>query len=464
MAKTITFSGETLKQYILGKSNNVNEEYNTFFDEYYYQGSANRRAQRISALQNENNTVKPIPFRMPSERYYDSYVTRHQQKPYGMSEEEWQEQIAPPNYLINSMVYLGGTTVEATSSINWLSHHTDINISGCTFSEPFNALFFDFKHSLVFTNCLFKGPFICRNSAINNIVFKKCTFDNVEFQVSDSDFNSILFDECHVYSVSVSIDRNPYNIEQTKYINDIDHSVKNINFINTSVTIGNFLGNNIKSIEFDNAKFDELNLDISVKDLYLINKTVDKNRINIKSLNITLEPSAKDTVSIIEGFSIQKFNISGLLRDTTFNIYDIIFNNLLIKNFVNESKLIFNATSLESPGRVEITRSQLGKVEFNYVDFTKADTFRIYLSNITDIITHNTVFSNNIISKDEFDFSTIREIYRQLKSAAGKQSDKVNELRYEALEMEAFKKELIKSNISYDKWILFINEWSNGHG
>lgn len=468
--KIINKSGNELKQNIFGDPTNANQTPYYQHSEFYHQGSSNRQAQRTQAIAANSPNVKPIPFKIPSESYTDPYFVQHRFRPEGVSLEDWQRMLKSPTYLIKDSTYLGGSINYTSYTINWIDFNPEIYISQCIFLESVNIQYINLKYSIDFYNCEFTNGIAFRNLKTLRISFANCSFKNKTVEVQNCNLELLQFINCKELSIIVSIDKEDPENQSQKISNDIDHKLDLLKLTSSEIEKFTLVGKNIKTVNFENSTCEEAKFHLSSADFKVINEyaSADNNaqskQIYVKDFTLNADNKNTEYISIIQNIHIGNFSLTGSIKNATLVMTGVVFDKLTIQDFINEGKVRLNDVSIFFGGSVNILRSQLSKMEFNSVNFSEAQDFKIYLSNITEIITHNTIFPNNIIGKDKKDHQGTREIYRQLKNASSKQSDRINELKYEETEMKAFKAILSSTSNNNDIWILRLNEWSNRHG
>lgn len=472
--KIITISGNTLKQFIFGVNEHEDrQEYNLYissehYNPFYYYGSANQRAQRTLSQGNPN--LEPIPFTIPSPEVYDRIRRGDSYWPPGMSKEQRDAFLLVPDYVVTGYTYFGGNFNGSTATITWKEFGTGINISRCTFENSVNIQQFDSKSYIRFSNCKFNGGVRLWNVRATSIFFNNCDFNNSILEFDNCSIEEIVINKCENFSLKISVDRKNEYSQSTPYkiTGDIDHKINSMSI--TDITNAHkitVIGQNIGKIKFKNVNCEEAEFDVRINGLQVINESTEENgnrHLLIKKFQIYAEQITESKVSLLENLHINDLVLTGSLKNSTLIFLGLIIDRILIHDFINDGKLRYNDVRLSEGGEGEILRSQLSKAEFNYIDFSKANKFKIYLSNITEIVINNTIFPTNIIGKDEDDLHGIREIYRQLKNAAGKQGDRIYELYYEKLEMMAFQKTLVGSNNWNDKIIFWTNKESNDFG
>lgn len=462
-------SGDQLRKDIFGDPTNSGQTSYFLYNEFYHQGSSNRQAQRSQAIAANSPNVKPIPFKIPSERYTDSYFLRQNYRPEGISTEDWELMQKLPYYIIYGSTYFGGSISYTSYTINWVNFEPEIYIGRCIFLATINIQYLNLKYSLNFTNCEFTNDITFVNLNTKKVSFTNCSFDDKTVEFQNCAIESLQFIDCKKLSVSISIDKENPEIHLQEISNDVNHKIDLLKFTSSKIEKLVLTGKNIRIISFEESTCEEAKIYLNGSDFEVTNESstarvnIQDKQIYVQDFTLNADDKIADYISIIKNIRIGNFTLTGSIKNSTLVMIGVIIDKLTIQGFVNEGKVRINDVAVSPGGSVNILESQLSKMEFNSVDFSKAKNFKIYLSNITEIITHNTTFSDNIVGKNENDHQGVREIYRQLKNASSKQSDKINELKYEELEMKAFKSILSETD-NNDIWILRLNEWSNRHG
>ncbi|SEB12545.1 hypothetical protein SAMN05660909_05678 [Chitinophaga terrae (ex Kim and Jung 2007)] len=145
-----------------------------------------------------------------------------------------------------------------------------------------------------------------------------------------------------------------------------------------------------------------------------------------------------------------------------------------IDQYVNEKRLkIANIRSYQKESRVLVSHSQLGKAEFNNLDFSHFKMVSFEQSNLVDCIFTNitwakTVYGSSPSKGDKMSnrsfSSKSRETFRQLKYAMSKQGDVINEQKFHALEMGMYFETLTWRNDFWTKLIIFLSWLTSDFG
>ncbi|MCK4922744.1 MAG: hypothetical protein KAS71_16945, partial [Bacteroidales bacterium] len=127
------------------------------------------------------------------------------------------------------------------------------------------------------------------------------------------------------------------------------------------------------------------------------------------------------------------------------------FNKLSFDFFSNYSTIsIISAKAFGLNSELTIQHSNLGKSQFFNTFFNTFEIISIYNSILIDIVVANVKWFNdkNLNSKTAEtspDYTQKKEIYRQIKFVLERQGDRISSLKFKALEMNAYKKELFES-------------------
>ena len=252
--------------------------------------------------------------------------------------------------------------------------------------------------------------------------FNNCTFGGRNLSIRNCDINTLCVVRCKELSIRIENDRE--DEYKSEIINDFPHKIGVIRIDGCDAVYTIYVGGkSIGELAFINFQAKETHIKVKLDGFKLRYQGSD--RYHIDDFLATVDELDKGFISTLDNIRIDTFELTGILKDSTIGLSNTEVKKFRIKHFISEGKLRFNNLNLSKNGEGEVISSQMGKTEFNYVDLSKAEQFKIYLSNITELITTNTDFPNNIIGKDEVDFKGKREIYRQLKNAASKQADKV---------------------------------------
>ncbi|UJP65130.1 hypothetical protein [Mongoliitalea daihaiensis] len=180
----------------------------------------------------------------------------------------------------------------------------------------------------------------------------------------------------------------------------------------------------------------------------------DAEQMNVENLTIVFSEKSSGVMEFDNSFfnSVNlignNFNNSVFFRDSTYQVLSFInfFNRALVSfnnNVPNNSKADYSELKIEN--------SNLGNTEFYDFDFSVYPIIRIIDSRVDNIYAFGVEwFKDSQLHVDDNEtspskiLSQKREIYRQLKLAAEKQSDKITSLFFKAREIQLHK-DVIKS-------------------
>lgn len=318
-----------------------------------------------------------------------------------------------------------------------------------TFNE---AVYFDnFKEenqSISFDSCVFKSTISFYNASLKDILFNKCTLENdARFEIGQ--VNNLILIETEVSK--------DLHLEQG-YVNEIlfDKCTGNGKISTHSLECNKVdLKLNEGALEFDFSS--NYGRGIKKKDLFP----------PIKSLKIRISVKYNGTIEF-SNYIIDYLAISGNVSKSILSLSQCLLTKTILYSFTNSSTVQFSSIDFNDNSTLEIQNSNLGKAELFDINFRHCSEISIFNINLTNLLTTSVKWCTKIKSSSdskENEASTLREIYRQLKTLAEVQKDKPEELKFYAMEMEQYSKELEKSEGPFtDRIILYFNKWSNNHG
>lgn len=432
-------------------------------NEFYFEGSPMRRAGKQYKASLNNPNERPIPFIIPSLQYTDLHWGRLaldvSLRP-DMTDEERKLHYNPPTYSVSGMFQIGGSMDYDASKIEWKSARSDIYLNDITFEEHVRITNFKSEFKLCFANCSFNGGLQIHYNDISELSFHNCNLGGCT--AFNSKYNLLTFTNCSFNLLNITNDYEG-SPEQGIIIDDIEHTVKTLTLGGNKGKELSILGKNTEMIYFDEDEIDFIKIDQVFNILSIINKS-DK-YVFVNELLLKATPQENQVSAIFDNLSVEVLSIKGEIFKTTLSFYNILCRVLSIKDFINNGKFLFDNFIINKGGRVEFIRADLSSFQLMSTNFSEAESFVIRSSNITNIATYDTVFpeliSSNSNSKENL--NTKRDIYRHLKNAASKQSDRLNELRYEAIEMKILG-QILEETSNQDRWIFRINNWSSKHG
>jgi len=297
----------------------------------------------------------------------------------------------------------------------------------------------------------FNDRFIIKQSRLKNIIcnageFKKGLFiNNNKFEggivFCKSDF---LF-----LPASVSIENN-----DAQYI-----SINNLDFIYIGIT-----GNKTSRINFSNSLIFPETAERKLERLYS----------KVKYFSFSVEEKCKISIDYVE---FDKLSFHGSLNSAEINMNQLRVQELAFEEFTKPSSGICNLSRirpLNDNSTVTIRNSFLGNTSFFDCDFRSFKRFNIANSHLLEIVYSHTSwpkkigvagadrFSPSEYAEKEAEFQ-LRETYRQLKIAASKQGDKLQEARFGRNELVYLNKTLNGKTHLTTKVSLIISLISNDH-
>lgn len=220
-----------------------------------------------------------------------------------------------------------------------------------------------------------------------------------------------------------------------------------------------------KDIYINNSKFGDR----------LLITSNDINRFDLEKIVIRSTKEQKGDI-IFEKLNINnELLLEGTNYDSNIHFQDIVCKKIKINNFTNFATVIFQRFRNKQDGEssLEIKGSDLGNTTFLNCEFHNFEIVIIEDSILSQIKYSNVKWfkfkkiNKNSNKKDSIYWSSIREVFRQLKYSAENSMDKPDALRFKSYEMRAYNDYLLKDgwfkNLG-DIIILKLNFLSNTHG
>jgi uncharacterized protein YjbI with pentapeptide repeats len=306
------------------------------------------------------------------------------------------------------------------------------------------------------------------------ITFKNCDFNNENlFYIDSIECNEdVIFEACK-FPKGLIISQSTFKKELCfKYVYFEDIRISGGSFEKISIS-----GYDVKEISISNVNFENLHIGE-----YLINQTIGE-------FVIFCESNEVGNI-IAREQSFEKIYISGSNKGSKFDFENIKCNDVTIDSFLNEGSLNFygiEPLDLTSDKRYfQIVNSNLEKAQFFRANFSNYQELVIIDSFITDCLFIGCKWGNNIrairgIGYGTFEkslktgrkitigeTSAIKEAYRQLKISMSKHSDKIQENRFYAEELNYHNKTLPWTkpweNQFWDKLILYASKIFSNYG
>ncbi|MDF2159387.1 hypothetical protein [Algoriphagus sp. CAU 1675] len=403
----------------------------------------------------------------------------------------------------------------------------EVKFENCTSSEEQLGGFFLRKASLGITRCKISGNLAIENCTLKNGLLIH-GFENEQtsmrsLRLEGGLINGNLSLENSSIEQSVLIIRteiNGYglrleNVKTGETLRISPNKCKDIIFFGRSSIYRDnvyILGQNLDSLTFNNGEFQgEILLENTSIDKYLsiygakfqdsfkISSSESPNLPKSKNLEITIQDSQFENglTFLGEKCPTKKLNLnfseksSGVLdfRNTSFRevhlkginfnnsvfFRDCFFEEIVFSHFFNKALVSLNNNKPKgketNAENLLIENSNLGNTEFYDFDFSIYPIVRIIDSRLDSIFVNGvTWFESDQLHIDESEtdpkkiLSQKREIYRQLKLAAEKQSDRITALEFKAKEVETHRLYLELGNVKKaDRWAILAGK-TNNHG
>lgn len=254
-----------------------------------------------------------------------------------------------------------------------------------------------------------------------------------------------------------------------------------VTFSSSSVSIEN---NSANYISIQNLNFEYLNLSqnevrrIRISNSLIFPETSERKFEHlfskVKSLNFILNEKTK---MIVDYQEIEKLTFSGSLNNAEVSFNKIKVKELTFREFTKVRSGILNLSRIrpfDKNSKVIILNSYLGDSNFYDCDFASFSSFGVANSFFLEIVYAHTTFPKKIVTSNADWYSPspyssyeasiqLRETFRQLKIAASKQGDKLQEAKFYRNEMLYLNKTLSLSGHLSTRLSLFLGLISNNH-
>src|SRR5436190_10304181 len=177
------------------------------------------------------------------------------------------------------------------------------------------------------------------------------------------------------------------------------------------------------------------------------------------SYNHDLEPFIKTfeispkAIQVLEvnRIPIEQLNLAGVLETGLYYFGNLAINRLDLRYFINRGRLRFDKINtfiaqdrqtgqLREPSLV-LANSDLGQTRFSQIDFTRFPHVDLHDCNLTQVESSESEWFNEA-QLEQVSARGKRDIYRQLKQAMIGQGNRIDELHFQAREMEAYRQSL----------------------
>ncbi len=332
-----------------------------------------------------------------------------------------------------------------------------IHFDRCTFKMNFYVS--QELPTLVMKDCSFKGIVCLRKEAyFIHLAFKGCSF-----------YREVFFVKVKISELVIIYCRQKYLLYDN-FFSFEDYRIGNLNFERNSF---------LNSISFD---LDSINHKIfiipgytdSVLKFYKNSPALREESTGFRSskqFDLSYVLNSKASI-VIENAVFDELTLNGINNGGQLVIKNLTITDIRINNFSNYG--IIKVSEIRNYhdhyGEMNISNSNLGKLELAGCDFSKFQKVRLQNSTFIDIIPMNIKWCERI--KDVFymrpdEYKKYAEIYRQLKTVMAKNNDRIAELFFEKQEMLMHRyhlrneKDIFRLN---ERFILWSNQWSNNFG
>ena len=381
--------------------------------------------------------------------------------------EYWPDFDDPIVYRTSSMIYwnrgMNTSTGEGPKSELTLG----IDLLNCEFKDSFSIINVTSKSTLLINKCIFSKHIQNGNFQGGDLLITSSQFKEVELIDLVSGFNEKEFPIRRIKIKDLKADKlviSGVNVNEI-LIDCKENSIKKIEISGSVITTLVIVGNEYEDVELSMLTVSgHLQLDSQFKKFTLIGKSI-----------MIVEQPPYYISRIYFSVSSQTNKGNYLFRDAlihTLELYGVNNNNILFKNctinkisigdFANLGDLSLH--NIDKVNEINIEDSSMGKAELLDVDLSKPAVAKIISSNIMELVLIDTVFPSVLTASSKSDYKGIRDAFRQLKLASGKQGNRIQELKYEASEMEAYKRDRIAIKTLDERAILLFNKLTNNHG
>lgn len=217
------------------------------------------------------------------------------------------------------------------------------------------------------------------------------------------------------------------------------------------------------------------NLEISIQDSQFNNGFIftGKNSTTEK-LNLNFSEKSSGVLDF-RNTCFKEVNLKGINFNNSLFLRDCSYDKLTFSHFFNKALVSLNNNKVEGKKgdffALLIENSNLGNTEFYDFDFSVYQVVRIIDSRLDNVFANGVEwFRPDQLEVDESELdpkktlSQKREIYRQLKLAAEKQSDRIMALEFKAKEVETHRLALnLSKEKKADRWAILAGK-TNDHG
>lgn len=329
----------------------------------------------------------------------------------------------------------------------WLHVDPDqTTIRGITLREPLVIEKIDCQTDLVFVSCYFEETVYIRSGT-----FKKISISGGRIT--------------HPFMIYGGTFKGKFELDQVDAEN-----MESDNFISVGFWGGEFNGD----ISIHKGAYHRISIATAAIKNFSINVgAYSSYNHDLKPFIKTLEISPK-TVQIVEvnRVPIEQLKLAGVLETGLYYFGDLSVNRLELRYFINRGRLRFHRINtfvtgdrtdqLNEPSLV-LANSDLGQARFSQMDLTRFRRVELHDCNLTQVESSESEwFTGNQLK--QVSEKGKRDIYRQLKQAMISQGNRIEELHFQAREMEAYRRSLSFKHNFFDKLILCIGKYTNNFG
>lgn len=342
-----------------------------------------------------------------------------------------------------------------------------IDLLNCEFNDSFHCLNIKSTSGLRINKCTFSKHISNNNTEGGIFSMTSCAFKYVELTGLSSKLDgvkaplkSIKFKDLKTDELTIN------NIYVDELIIDCKgNSIQKIKISNSIITTLIIKGNEYEDIELSSLTVDgQIQIDSQFKKFTLTGKSIvpsEQPPYYISRILFSVSSQTNKGKYLFRDALIHKLEIYGV-NNNSILFKSCSINIINIRDFANPGDLSLH--NIDKINEIHIENSSMGKAELLDVDLSKPAVSKIVSSNILDVVLIDTIFPDVLTANTQTDFKGIRDAFRQLKLASGKQGNRIQELKYEAFEMESYKRDKNAIKTLDEKAILLFNKLTNNHG
>jgi hypothetical protein len=315
-----------------------------------------------------------------------------------------------------------------------------VTINNCTFDFEFKLHGNRLNQKLYFNNCTFKQRFLSSNLDLKNLQFLKCTF-NQYFTSKKLNAYLLSFELCQ-FNLQKALVIDQFIVAKLLFAKNEFN--RDIQIIPQRAGVISLIGG-------------ESNSSLTLSNRGNIN-TIDKLFLEFNSNH--------KTDFLIRNINVRYVQIHGELKGATLSFNNIKLQIGVLTYFSNQGNVLINSIIPQSDNSILVLKGvNLGQAIISSTDFSTFSKIQISNSNLIGLVPVNIEWCGSRNLKLANTLNDRKEIYRQLKIIADKNSDTPTKLIYQKYEMRAYLKILKQQKGKFaDKFILRTNQISNNHG